>query len=53
MRAKLALVLHLGGVGEYGRLIWIWSVQAQESGDLQHAPCPPLTINHKCIWGDT
>jgi hypothetical protein len=29
MRAKLALVLHLGGVGECGRLIWVWSVQAQ------------------------
>ena len=35
MRAKLALVLHLGGVGKCGRLIWVWSVQAQESGDLQ------------------
>jgi hypothetical protein len=35
MRAKLALMLHLGGVGECGRLIWVWSVQAQESGDLQ------------------
>jgi hypothetical protein len=35
MRAKMALVLHLGGVGKYGRLIWEWSVQAQESGDLQ------------------
>jgi hypothetical protein len=34
MRAELALVLHLGGVGECGRLIWVWSVQAQESGDL-------------------
>ena len=34
MRAKLALVLHLGGIGEYGSLIWVWSVQAQESGDL-------------------
>ena len=30
----MALVLHLGGVGECGRLIWDWSVQAQESGDL-------------------
>ncbi len=29
MRAKLALVLHLSGVGECGRLIWVWSVQAQ------------------------
>jgi hypothetical protein len=29
MRAKLALVLQLGGVGECGRLIWVWSVQAQ------------------------
>jgi hypothetical protein len=29
MRAKLALVLHLGGVGECGRLIWVWSVQTQ------------------------
>ncbi len=35
MRAKMALVLHLGGVGEWGRLIWDWSVQARESGDLQ------------------
>ncbi len=29
MRAKLALLLHLGGVGECRRLIWVWSVQAQ------------------------
>jgi hypothetical protein len=29
MRAKLALVLHLGGIGECGSLIWVWSVQAQ------------------------
>ena len=35
MRAKMALMLHLGGVGEGRRLIWDWSVQAQESGDLQ------------------
>jgi hypothetical protein len=34
MRAKLAPVLHLGGVGKCGRLIWVWSVQVQESGDL-------------------
>jgi hypothetical protein len=31
----MALVLHLGGVGECGRLIWEWSVHGQESGDLQ------------------
>jgi hypothetical protein len=29
MRAKLALVLHLGGVGKCRRLIRVWSVQAQ------------------------
>jgi len=34
MRAMLALVLHLGGVGECMRLIWEWSVHNQESGDL-------------------
>ena len=34
MRAMLALVLHLGGVGECVRLIWEWSVHNQESGDL-------------------
>ncbi len=34
----MALVLHLGGVGKCGRLIWDWSVQAQESGDLQGKP---------------
>ena len=30
----MALVLHLGGVGECVRLIWEWSVHNQESGDL-------------------
>jgi len=30
----MALVLHLGGVGEWMRLIWAWSVHGQESGDL-------------------
>ena len=30
----MALVLHLGGVGECGRLIWEWSVHSLESGDL-------------------
>ena len=35
MRAMLALVLHLGGVGECVRLIWEWSVHNQETGDLQ------------------
>jgi len=34
MRAVLALVLHLGGVGEYVRLIWAWSIHNQESRDL-------------------
>ncbi len=34
MRAKVALVLHLGGVGKCGRLIWVWSVQIQESSEL-------------------
>jgi hypothetical protein len=33
----MALVLHLGGVGECVRLIWEWSVHNQESGDL-HTP---------------
>jgi hypothetical protein len=32
----MALVLHLGGVGECVRLIWEWSVHNQESGDLQY-----------------
>ena len=32
MRAKLALVLHLGGVGKCGRLSWVWSVHAQDAG---------------------
>ena len=31
----MALVLHLGGVGECMRLIWEWSVHGQASGDLQ------------------
>jgi hypothetical protein len=35
MRAMMALVLHLGGVGKCVRLIWEWSVHNQESGDLQ------------------
>ena len=30
----MALVLHLGGVGECVRLIWEWSDHNQESGDL-------------------
>jgi hypothetical protein len=34
MKAMMALVLHLGGVGECVRLIWEWSVHNQESGDL-------------------
>jgi len=34
MRAMLALVLHLGGVGECVRVIWEWSVHNQESGDI-------------------
>jgi hypothetical protein len=34
MIAMLALVLHLGGVGECVRPIWEWSVHNQESGDL-------------------
>jgi hypothetical protein len=46
MRAKMALVLHLAGVGKCGRLIWDWSVQAQESGDLH-------TLAAKFImWGN-
>ncbi len=36
MRAMMALMLHLGGVGEFVRLIWEWSVHNQESGDLQY-----------------
>ncbi len=40
MRAKMALVLHLGGVGECMRLIWEWSVHNQESGDLQKVAKP-------------
>jgi len=34
MRAVMALVLHLGGVGECMRLIREWSVHGQESRDL-------------------
>ena len=34
MRAMMALVLHLGGVGECVSLIWEWSDHDQESGDL-------------------
>ncbi len=41
MRAMMALVLHLGSVGECGRLIWEWSVHSQESGDLQ-----PVSAKH-------
>ncbi len=49
MRAKLALVLHLGGVGECGRLIWVWSVQAQESEDLQYGSFCWVGTMH--VWG--
>jgi hypothetical protein len=34
----MALMLHLGGVGECVRLIWEWSVHNQESGDLHIQP---------------
>ena len=34
----MALVLHLGGVGEWMRLIWEWSAHGQESGDLHSLP---------------
>ena len=34
MRAMMALVLHLGGVGKCMRLIWGWSGHGQESGNL-------------------
>jgi hypothetical protein len=34
MRAMMALMLHLGGVGECVSLIWEWSDHDQESGDL-------------------
>ncbi len=34
MRAMMALVLHLGGVGEYVTQSWGQSVHPQESGDL-------------------
>ena len=40
MRAMMALVLHLGGVGKCGRLIWEWSVQSQESGDPHNTNSP-------------
>ncbi len=40
MRAMMALVLHLGGVGECMRLIWGWSDHGQELGDL-HIHCEP------------
>ncbi len=39
MRAMMALVLHLGGVGNCVRLIWEWSVHNQESGDLHREGC--------------
>jgi hypothetical protein len=35
----MALVLHLGGVGKWMRLIWKWSAHGQESGDLQVVVC--------------
>jgi hypothetical protein len=34
MRALMALVLNLGGVGEQVSQIWGWSVHSRESGDL-------------------
>ena len=42
----MALVLHLGGVGKYGRLTWDWSVKAQESGDLHTLAATFI------IWGN-
>jgi hypothetical protein len=38
MRALIALVLHLGGVGKYVSQIWGWSVHSLESGDLHCLP---------------
>ncbi len=41
----LALVLHLGGVGECVSLIWERSVYDQESGDL-HDESSPSSVEH-------
>jgi hypothetical protein len=45
----MALVLHLGGIGECGRLIWEWSVHSQESEDLH----PPHSYGggHRAVVG--
>ena len=45
MRVMMALVLHLGGVGECVSLIWEWSDHGQESGDLQ-----PASNNQTRTW---
>jgi len=42
MRAMLALVLHLGGVGECVRLIWEWSVHNQEFWGSTPPASPPV-----------
>jgi hypothetical protein len=42
----LALVLHLGGVGECVRLIWGWSDHGQESGDLHS--CLGILVLESC-----
>ena len=35
MRDMMALILHLGGVGQHVSLIRGWSIRPRESGDLQ------------------
>ena len=49
MRAMMALVLHLGGVGDCGRLIWEWSVHSQESGDLHLLSFVPVVDRLKFV----
>jgi hypothetical protein len=50
MRAMMALVLHLGGVGECERLIWEWSVHSQESGDLHTLAATFIMWGNNAQW---
>ena len=50
MRAMMALVLHLGGVGECVRLIWEWSVHNQESGDLHTLAATFIMWGNNAQW---
>jgi hypothetical protein len=54
MRARMALVLHLGGVGEYMRQILGWYVHSQESGDLHTStPQKGRQISQVCASDDS